>query len=88
MHYGQHAVLELESEMSKKGSFDMIMKNMDADRATKILAKSLYRELRGNGFSNKDIVNFSKEMVECIAREVNEEPSAEVSSEKDRLLIG
>ncbi len=74
--------------MSKKGSFDMIMKNMDADRATKILAKSLYRELRGNGFSNKDIVNFSKEMVECIAREVNEEPSAEVSSEKDRLLIG
>ena len=55
--------------MSKKGSFDMIVNNMDAEKATKVLVKSLYRELRNNGFSEKDIVNFSTALVEHMVSE-------------------
>lgn len=55
--------------MSKKGSFDMIVNNMDAEKATKVLVKSLYRELKNNGFSDKDIVNFSTELVEHMVHE-------------------
>ena len=40
------------------------MKNMDPERATKILARSLYKELRRNGFADKDVINFSREMIE------------------------
>ena len=74
--------------MSRKGNLDIILKNMDTDRATKILAKSLYRELVGNGFSNKDIINFSKEMLDHMASEMRKQAESEASSRKDRLLIG
>ena len=74
--------------MSRRGSLDMIVKNMDPERATKILAKTLFKELMKNGFSNKDIVNFSKEMLECMALEMKKNTSTEASNSKDRLLIG
>ena len=37
--------------MSRTGNLDIILKNMDTTRATKILAKSLYKELIRNGFT-------------------------------------
>lgn len=55
--------------MSKKGSFDMIVNNMDPEKATRVLVKSLYRELKNNGFSEKDIVNFSTALVEHMVTE-------------------
>lgn len=74
--------------MNRSGNLDMILKNIDASRATKILAKSLYRELIKNGFSNKDIINFSKEILDHMSQEMRKEATSEESSKKDRLLIG
>ncbi|MCE5276087.1 MAG: hypothetical protein LLG43_13260 [Deltaproteobacteria bacterium] len=74
--------------MNRSGNLDMILKNMDTNRATKILAKSLYRELIKNGFSNKDIINFSKEILDHMSQEMRKEATSEESSKKDRLLIG
>ncbi|MGD0819932.1 MAG: hypothetical protein ABSA71_04220 [Desulfomonilia bacterium] len=44
------------------------------DKATKILAKSLYRELIRKGFTNKDILNFSKEILDHMAHEMRKKP--------------
>jgi hypothetical protein len=74
--------------MSRSGNLDMILKNMDTEKATKILAKSLYRELIKNGFSNKDVVDFSKEILNHMAQEMRKEATSEDASKKDRLLIG
>ncbi|HQI02405.1 MAG TPA: hypothetical protein PLA18_14105 [Deltaproteobacteria bacterium] len=75
-------------DMSKRSNLDIILKNMDTERATKILAKSLYRELVNNGFTNKDIINFSKEMLDHMSAEMRKQAESEASSKKDRLLIG
>jgi hypothetical protein len=74
--------------MSRRGNLDIILKNMDSSRATKILAKTLYKELVGNGFSNKDIINFSKEMLDFMAAEMKKKATTEAANKKDRLLIG
>ena len=73
---------------SRRINLDTILKNMDTSRATKILAKTLYKELVNNGFSNKDIINFSKEMIEFMAAEMKKKATSEASNKKDRLLIG
>ncbi len=66
----------------------MVMKNMDPERAAKILAKTLFKELIKNGFAHKDIINLSKEIVECTAADLRRSRSEEGQSHKDRLLIG
>jgi hypothetical protein len=75
-------------DMSRKGNLDIILKNMDTTRATKILAKSLYKELIRNGFTNKDVINFSKEILDHMALEMRKEATLEDAGRKDRLLIG
>jgi hypothetical protein len=47
----------------------IILKNMDATRATKVLAKSLYKEFIRNGFTNKDVINFCNELIQNIIQE-------------------
>ncbi len=74
--------------MSRRSNLDIILKNMDTEKATKILAKSLYKELVNNGFTNRDIINFSKEMLEYMAAEMRKQAGADASRKKDRLLIG
>ncbi|HNQ85945.1 MAG TPA: hypothetical protein PLT33_13030 [Deltaproteobacteria bacterium] len=74
--------------MSRTGNLDIILKNMDTTRATKILAKSLYKELIRNGFTNKDIINFSKEIIDHMAQEMRRDATLEDAGRKDRLLIG
>jgi len=66
----------------------MILKNMDTDKAIKILAKSLYRKLIHNGFTNNDVVNFSKEILDHIAQEMRNKAASKDFKKKDRLLIG
>ena len=75
-------------DMSRKGNLDIILKNMDTTRATKILAKSLYKELIRNGFTNKDVINFSKEILDHMALEMRRDATLEDAGRKDRLLIG
>ena len=74
--------------MNRKGNLDIILKNMDTTRATKILAKSLYKELIRNGFTNRDVINFSKEILDHMAQEMRREATLEDAGHKDRLLIG
>jgi hypothetical protein len=75
--------------MNRRGNLDMVMKNMEPERATKILAKSLYKELRKNGFCEKDIITFSKDMIECLASDVSRDVSDEKNAnQRERLLIG
>ncbi len=71
-----------------KGDLYMMLKNMDTDKATKILAKSLYRQLIRNGFTNNDIINLSKEILDYMAQEMRKEVTSKDSNKKDRLLIG
>ncbi|HOJ14042.1 MAG TPA: hypothetical protein PLS81_05220 [Deltaproteobacteria bacterium] len=74
--------------MNRKGNLDIILKNMDTSRATKVLAKSLYKELVRNGFTHKDIIDFSREMIDYVAHEMRREATMEEAGRKDRLLIG
>jgi hypothetical protein len=85
-----HTLIMLKGRMvmSRRGSLDMVMKNMEPERATKILARSLYKELRRNGFNDKDVINFSREIIECMSQEMRKETASKATQEKDRLLIG
>jgi hypothetical protein len=74
--------------MSRRGSLDMVMRNMDPERATRILARSLYKELRKNGFTDKDVINFSREIIECMSQEMRKQTATKAAHENDRLLIG
>ncbi len=42
----------------------LVTNNVSNDKAIKILARSMYRELVNNGFSNLDIINFSREIID------------------------
>jgi hypothetical protein len=80
--------MERGLNMNTKGNLDIILKNMDTTRATKILAKSLYKELIRNGFTNKDVINFSREVLDHMALEMRKDATLEDSGKQDRLLIG
>jgi len=75
-------------DMSRRSNMDIILKNMESEKATKILAKSLYKELMSNGFTHKDIINFSREMLDHMALEIKKQAESDASGKKDRLLIG
>ena len=41
-------------------------------RAFAILAKTIYRELRGEGYSAKEVMTIASELLELVASEVND----------------
>jgi hypothetical protein len=41
-------------------------------RTLKILAKSIYRELRTNGYEERDVMAFTSELLSLLSREVRE----------------
>jgi hypothetical protein len=40
------------------------------DRAIKILAKSIFKEMRQNGYSTKELVSLSTELLELVTSEI------------------
>lgn len=46
-------------------------------RALKILAKSIYRELRASGYEERDVVAFATELLGHVSREVRERRASE-----------
>jgi hypothetical protein len=42
------------------------------NRGTKILAKSLFKELRGSGYSTNQILNLSTELIELITQDLKD----------------
>lgn len=51
--------------------FDMSEKR--DPRAVRILAKNIYREFRGNGFSEQDVLALAGELLSLVTREVREQ---------------
>jgi hypothetical protein len=43
------------------------------DRAVRILAKSMYKELRQNGYDRKQIVALSSELISLLTTEIKED---------------
>ncbi len=75
-------------EMGRKGTLNMIMNNMKPKKATKVLAKTMYKELKNNGFNNKDIVEFSKELLDYLAQDIKKRQTERDKQKEANLLIG
>lgn len=45
----------------------------DASKGTRILARSFFKELRGNGYSHSQILALSTELIDLVTREVKAE---------------
>ena len=43
------------------------------NKGTKILAKSLFKELRGNGYSTNQILNLSTELIDLVTQGLKDE---------------
>ncbi len=43
------------------------------NRGTKILAKSLFKELRGSGYSTNQILNLSTELIDLVTQDLKDE---------------
>ncbi len=58
------------------------------NKGTKILAKSLFKELRGNGYSTNQILNLSTELIDLVTQDLKgdaaEAPSAAVVDDRPR----
>ncbi len=47
------------------------------NKGTKILAKSLFKELRGNGYSTNQILSLSTELIDLVTQDLKSEQGAE-----------
>jgi hypothetical protein len=53
------------------------MTKQDAQRAIDIFAKSVYRDLKQNGYSRADMVAFASSILEQITSDAKKSPAAE-----------
>jgi hypothetical protein len=54
----------------------MMVPSMLDNKATKILAKSLFKELRGNGYTANQILGLSTELIELVTQDLREASTA------------
>ncbi len=52
------------------------------NKGTKILAKSLFKELRGNGYSTNQILNLSTELIDLVTQDLKDEHAAAAASQQ------
>jgi hypothetical protein len=50
----------------------MMVPSMLDDKATQILAKSLFKELRGNGYSPNQILGLTTELIDLVTKDLRE----------------
>jgi hypothetical protein len=55
----------------------MIVPSMLDEKATQILARSLFRELRCNGYSPNQILGLTTELIELVTRDLRDGHAAE-----------
>lgn len=48
-------------------------------KGTKILAKSLFKELRGNGYSTNQILSLSTELIDLVTQDLKNEQAAQAT---------
>jgi hypothetical protein len=53
-------------------------------KGTKILAKSLFKELRGNGYSTNQILSLSTELIDLVTQDLKSEQTA---GENDAVVV-
>jgi hypothetical protein len=54
-----------------------IMSNQDTQRAIEILAKSVYRDLKQNGYSRADVLAFASNILEQVTSEAKAQQQTE-----------
>ncbi len=52
------------------------------NKGTKILAKSLFKELRGSGYSTNQILNLSTELIDLVTQDLKGEHAAAVAAQR------
>ncbi len=52
------------------------------NKGTKILAKSLFKELRGNGYSTNQILNLSTELIDLVTQDLKDEHAAAAAAQQ------
>ena len=69
----------------------MMVSSMLDNKGTKILAKSLFKELRGNGYAANQILGLTTELIDLVTQELRDANAAavartgEVSAEESRI---
>ncbi|GEM_PF-4450253 len=49
----------------------------NSDKPPRMLARTFFKELRENGYSDEQILWFSSEMMNCLSRELESKPGEE-----------
>ncbi|OFX24061.1 MAG: hypothetical protein A2V77_08730 [Anaeromyxobacter sp. RBG_16_69_14] len=60
------------------------------NKGTKILAKSLFKELRGNGYSANQILGLTTELIDLVTQDLRDANAAAAALEaepRDELLV-
>jgi hypothetical protein len=76
-------------EKQSHGGRVMMVPTMLDNKGTKILAKSLFKELRGNGYSANQILGLTTELIDLVTqdlRDANEAAAARRGESKDEAL--
>ena len=62
------------------------------NKGTKILAKSLFKELRGNGYSTNQILNLSTELIDLVTQDLKDEhaqaAAAQAAAANEAAAVG
>ena len=58
----------------------MMVPSMLDDKATQILAKSLFKELRGSGYSSNQILGLTTELIDLVTQNLREEHAGNEAS--------
>jgi hypothetical protein len=61
----------------------MMVPSMLDNKATQILAKSLFKELRGNGYSPNQILGLTTELIELVTQDLRESHVAAAKNAMD-----
>ncbi len=61
----------------------MMVPSMLDNKATKILAKSLFKELRGNGYSANQILGLTTELIELVTQDLRDQNAAAAARKGD-----
>lgn len=57
------------------------------DKATQILAKSLFKELRGNGYSPNQILGLSTELIDLVTKDLRDGHAALATQESGQEAV-
>jgi hypothetical protein len=60
----------------------MMVPSMLDNKATQILAKSLFKELRGNGYSPNQILGLTTELIDLVTQDIRD--ASQLAAAQDR----